>query len=471
MGAGARLPARDPNEAQSGSGVCFVGSGGLCYTSLAMQTSDSVVRRLRLNTPLPLAAWALLFFMQLISPAPAWSWLLVAVSVSLLVAYYWARMLRDRVACTRRTIGTWVIAGDRLREHFTMVNQGSLPVLWARVVDHSDVPGYRADRVESASSQSERTWSATGTCQRRGVFRLGPWDLQMGDPLGFFTVTHHYPETMTIMVYPRASHLPNLQLPRGRAPGHAQSSERAQEDTIMVGGVRQYAPGDSLRRVHWRATAHYDHMMVREFDREPTGDVWLVLDMDAAVQAGEGAEATQEYGVIMAASLAAQFTGKGENRAVGLVMSGAKPALLSPGLSQVQLWRILEALAEAEPAEGRPLATLLAQAGPSLGSGRTVVVITPSQDQSWVAALLPLMARGNAPAVVLVDSRTFQPARGDPSAVIGIRSLLASQRIPSHVVQQGFPFRPIERIRRERTELKTLGATGRVIQVNVQEEV
>jgi uncharacterized protein (DUF58 family) len=420
---------------------------------------------------LPFVAWGLLLFVQLISPANAWSWLLVGLSVLLVVNFYWAYSLRNNVTLTRRAVGTWVVAGDLLREDFVLINAGRLPVLWARVRDGSAVPGYRADRVESASSSEQRTWAYSGECQRRGVFRLGPTDLIMADPCGFFEVTHHYGATTTLLVYPRASYLPDLQIPTGRAPGRATISERASEETVTVGGLRPYLPGDTLRHIHWPSTARHDQLVVREFDREPTGDVWLAVDLDAAIQAGQGAEATQEYAVIMAASLAAQFTRGGERRAVGLLLNGQMPAMLPPARGQAQLWRILRALAEAEPGPGQSLAELLTTAGASLGSGRTLVVITPSQDPSWVAPLMPLMARGNAPAVILVDSASFDPPRGSEEAVLNLRSLLARQRIPSHLVAQGFPFQPLERIRRQRRELKTLGGFGRVVEVQVEEEV
>jgi uncharacterized protein (DUF58 family) len=411
--------------------------------------------------------------MQLISPDRAWSWPLVGFSVMLLVSYVWARSLRDQVVAERRTQGTWVVAGDELVEQFRLANRGWLPVLWARVRDGSAVPGYNVDRVETAPSNGERTWTTTGLCQRRGVFRLGPWDLETSDPLGLFRVTHHYPATTTIMVYPRASYLPNLELPRGRAPGRAISAERAAEETITVGGVRQYAQGDSLRRVHWPSTARHAHLMVREFDREPSGDLWLIVDMDADVQAGRDAEATQEYAVILAASLAGQYVRSGERRGVGLLISGRNPQMLPPARGQVQLWRILEALALAEPASGLPLEALLKQASSSLGSGRTLVLITPSSHPGWVAPLLPLAARGNAPTAVLLDAATFdggRPRTAD-AGMLGLRDLLARQRIPSHVLAQGFPFRPVERIRRQRRALKTLPGFGRVVATDVAEEV
>ena len=264
----------------------------------------------------------------------------------ILMGYGWARVMRDRVTAERRTLGTWVVAGDELHEEFTLVNNGVLPVLWAHVRDRSEVPGYSVDRVESVGGHAERRWTMAGLCQRRGVFRLGPWDLEMSDPLGFFRVTQHYSDVTTIMVYPRASYLPNLELPRGRAPGRSISPERSVEETIQVGGVRQYTAGDPLRRVHWPATAHHVDIMVREFDREPSGDLWLVVDLDAAVQAGAEAEATQEYAVILAASLAAQYL-RQESARSGPADGGPQPSCCHPA-GAPQLWHIL-AVAEAEP--------------------------------------------------------------------------------------------------------------------------
>ena len=185
-----------------------------------MEHADEAVRergqaRLRPTSPWPFVAWLALLVVQLVSPDRVWSWLLVGLGLLILIAYVWARQMRDNVHASRRVHGAWVVAGDRLAEQFTIVNRARLPVLWARVRDGSDVPGYRVDRVETVAAEGERSWSTAGVCQRRGVFRLGPWDLEMGDPLGFFSVTHHYPDVSTIMVYPRASHLPDLDLPRG----------------------------------------------------------------------------------------------------------------------------------------------------------------------------------------------------------------------------------------------------------------
>ena len=303
------------------------------------------------------------------------------------------------------------------------------------------------------------------------MFRLGPWDLQMSDPLGLFEVTHHYPETRTILVYPRAAHLPPLDFPRGRASGHTASSALAIAETMRVGGVRAYTSGDSLRRVHWRTTARRGSLMVREFDREPSGDLWLIVDLDAAVQAGSDDESTQEYAVILAASLAAQTLRDGERREVGLVVSGKTPVVVPSRPGEAQLWRILESLTIVEPADGASLSSLLRQTSPMLGRGCTVVLITPSQDPHWVAQLLPLVARGNAPSALLIDGPSFEPPVGTRSGLLALRGLLAGQRIPNYTISKGFPLAPIDRIRRQREVLRTLSGTGRVLRTQIEEEV
>ncbi|MCX7668648.1 MAG: hypothetical protein N2439_01060, partial [Anaerolineae bacterium] len=66
------------------------------YTTLAMDHEPTVIRRLRPTSPLPFIAWGLLLFVQWISPAHAWSWLLVGLTLLLAINFYWAwRLYRD----------------------------------------------------------------------------------------------------------------------------------------------------------------------------------------------------------------------------------------------------------------------------------------------------------------------------------------------------------------------------------------
>ena len=426
-------------------------------------------RSLQWTTPWPLALVALLLFLQLTNPARVWSWLLVGLTTILAIAYVWARQMRDKVIARRELHGTWVIVGDILQEHFRLRNGSFLPVLWAEVVDGSNVPGYSASRVETAPAYGNRHWQTRGRCQRRGLFTLGPWELHLGDPFGLFRVVHRYADTRTLLVYPRVMHLPTLNLPRGTAEGASRTSQRSVEPTVAASGVRDYVPGDGLRRIHWRITAHREALMVREFDLEPSGNLWIVLDLDYRVQAGEGQESTEEYGVVLAASLAAEMLR--QNRAVGLVAFGQEPAFALPQPGQAQLWRLLHLLAEVSAGSHWPLARVLAEISPTLGRGLTLVVITPSPNPDWIAPLLPLMRRGIAPAAILLDRASFDGRDQEAGSVAALRGLLAEQGVLSHVIGKGFPFRPLVPYRRQQVVYRVLTGTGRVMAMEIEEEV
>ena len=442
-------------------------------TSSRPPGSISPIRTLRLRRRLPVVLLAILLVNQVFNPARIWVGVMLALAAMLGMAYLWARQLRDHLHGTRAQGGAWILAGDLLSETFTVQNQSSFPALAVEVVDHSDLPGYKPDWVATLDVRGTQTYPRQGRCQRRGVFTLGPWELRAGDPLGIFTVSVEYPEARSILIYPRAMVLPDLQLPRGDAAGASRTQRPSQLYTTTVASVRPYVAGDPLRAIHWRQTAHHGEFMVKEFDLEPSGDLWIALDLDAAVQQGDGARSTLEYAITLTASLASEMLA--ENRRVGLVTQGR---LIPPQPGQIQLWRILEVLARAEPVSGAPVTRLLDDLRPNVGRGRTVLVITPSTDPVWIGHLLQLANQGNAPAALLLDAPSFageggvEKEPGDAAAAsAAMRGLLAEHGVPSHIIDSGFQFRPVHTITRTRTELRTLSATGRVIRVEVSEEV
>ena len=428
-------------------------------------------RTLRMTSKLPLILLAALFVNQIFNPARLWVGIMFGLAVVLAISYFWARQLAGGVSARRHLRGTWVLAGDLLDETFDVENNSGMPAMWVEVIDHSELPGYHVDWVASVDPKGHQSYHTEGRCQHRGVFTIGPWELRTGDPLGLFRVTIDMPEARSILVYPRAMVLPDLHLPRGDAPGAARTNRRTLHTTTNAATVRPYVPGDPLRSIHWRRTAHQGDFMVKEFDIEPSGDLWIALDLDKSVQAGAGAESTLEYAITLTASLATQMLA--ENRRVGLASQGY---LVPPQNGQLQLWRILEVLAHAAATPNTSMAHLLRDLRQNAGRGRTIVAITASADPAWCGELLHLAGRGNAPAALLLDAPSFAPEDSpQPAAVDGaltaLRSLLAEHGVVSHVIDRSFVFRPVHQITRTHTELRTLSATGRVIKVQVEEIV
>jgi uncharacterized protein (DUF58 family) len=417
--------------------------------------------------------------LQLVVPSRTWVAVFLSIAGALGLSFLWARQLAEKVTLEREQRYGWAHVGDILEERFTLRNGAVFPALFIEIDDQSDLPGYNARSVRSISGQQTLSWRITGTCRQRGLFTLGPWRAYTSDPFGFFKVVLDYPETQSILIYPPVVHLPAIQLPKGAATGSGRTSRRALEVTTNAAGIRAFAPGDSMNRIHWRTSARLGELMVKVFDLEPSGNLWIVLDMNAAVQAGEGEESTEEYGVILASSLADRVLR--ENRAVGLAAYGTTdphltpdpeplPLLVQPQKGKAQQWRILEGLATVRAGGNWPLDRVLFEMDRNLGQGMTLAVITPSCDPAWIAGLLQPIRRGVAPTVLLLDPSTFADeahAERNAARVEATISILADLGVPSHRISKGMPFRPIIEHRRSGPpEYKVLSATGRVIVVD-----
>lgn len=423
---------------------------------------------LQVRSWVPVALVGLLLLLQLVEPWEVYLYLLLGLGGLLGVAYYWARQMRDGVSLRREAPSGWLFVGDTLEEVFHLTNRSWLPVLWVEVVDHSDVPGYTASIVQGADGHAVKRWRTRGVCQRRGAFHLGPWEARLGDPFGLFAVTLRFPEEVPVAVYPPVVRLPSLALPRGGAEGRSGVLRAARTTTTDASSVRDYLPGDSLRRIHWRSVARLDRWVVKEYDVEPSGDLWVVLDLERGVQVGEGEESTLEYGVVLAASLVALTLA--DHRAAGLVAFGERPAFLMPSQAPEQLAQVLRLLAQAR-AGAFPLKEVLRCMQGNIRRGTAVALVTPSLAPDWLGEVARLRQRDVTVTAILLDATSFGDARavagGQP--LLGLRQTLARVGVPSFVVTKGYPFVPWLRRRRRRTVYKAL-ATGRVIPVEVVEE-
>ncbi len=430
--------------------------------------SEDMGDRPRLRTPLVLVLAFIALVMQVFDPSPASRMLLVCLVGLLILSFVWTRSLARGLSFSRSRRYGWAQVGDRVEESFELGNASRVPLLWVEIEDESTLPGYTARRVESAGGGSVKRWLLDMVCTRRGVYRLGPMRLRFGDPFGLFEAVKDFPNSETFVVYPPVSRLPRLDLPRGAAAGTASVRRRSLEWTTNASSVRHYVPGDELRTVHWPISAKYDTLYVKEFDLEPSGNVWIVLDLDEGVQLGSGAESTEEYAVIFAASLFNAMLAEG--RAVGLAFSGATPDFILPSRGSEHLWRVLRALAVARTAPGLPLADFLTSTASSLGRGLTTVIITPSLSEDWLARVAALQRQGLAVHVVLVDPLSFgDGVDGGDGPVTALAHRLADLGITVTRIQKGYHFTPIVRGKRQGQTEFVVGATGRLIARPVEE--
>ena len=219
-----------------------------------------------------------------------------------------------------------------------------------------------------------------------------------------------------------------------------------------------------MRWIHWPTSARRDSLFVRLFDSTPASDWWILLDMNRFVQAGEGQDSTEEHGVILAASLADRGLRSGQ--AVGLVAHGERLVWLPPRESEGHRWEILRSLALVSLGE-RPLAELLARAGPDLGRRASLVVITPAVDSEWVASLLPLLRRGVIPTVLLLDPVSF----GGTGDAREMAAQLSDLEVAHHIITRDLLNLPEAQPGREGQWTWRVLGTGRAVPIRRPQQV
>lgn len=420
-------------------------------------TSENSSRQLRLRSRLPLVWLVAAILAALLLPNRVWTTFLVGLGGLFLIAYLWANQLLHGLQGQRRLRFGWVAVGDRLGETFMLSNAGYVPAYWVQIVDHSTVPDYRPAVVRSVGATSIERWRQDAVCRRRGQYHLGPWELHSGDPFGIFSVVIRYPHSEELIIHPPIhSELP-IPLPAGQSSGRSRARERSWQATINAAAVRDYAPGDPVRWIHWPTSAHHDKLYVRQFDLDAAGDVWLLLDLQAEAQVGAGPEGSEEHAVLLAAALIGRA--RHENRALGLATYTQQPRIIAPGQGAGQEWRLLRALALVSADGDTELRISLNDLSRIARRGSAVVIITPTANADWLPSLVTLAQAGVQAHVILLDRASF----GAVESNLGLYDAIRQLGFDCHIVRRGdIGLPPDSDDRRGYWQFRTL-ATGKVV--------
>ncbi|MFP4244283.1 MAG: DUF58 domain-containing protein [Ectothiorhodospira sp.] len=165
--------------------------------------------------------------------------------------------------------------------------------------------------------------------RRRGLLQAGRLRLHSCYPLGLFRTWSWLHLEDTVLVYPRP-------LPVEATDGSGESDREEARTTRQAGGeftgLRGYVPGDSPRRVDWKALARTGNLYVKEFHELRGGRIWLDWD---ALPAGD-----VETRLSMLCHLV--LRAHGTDRDFGLRLPGIE---VPPGRGEAHRRRCLEHLA------------------------------------------------------------------------------------------------------------------------------
>jgi uncharacterized protein (DUF58 family) len=319
--------------------------------------------------------------------------------------------------------------GDIFEEHFEISNASRVPKLWLEVANETTMPHATGSRVVTfLRSKQKRIYTSRTWLTSRGGFPLGPTRITSGDPFGIFRVSKIYPANSSLLVLPMIFPVAEFLSPPGLLPGGRAIRRKSIDVTPHAAGVREYIPGDPMKRIHWPTSIRRDQLMVKEFEQDPQAEVWLFLDTYKTAHIAKAAEtyetqpiddllllrrrtvklapSTLEYSISIAASLAHYFIG--QRRAVGLVSASEHSLKVTPAeRSERQEAKILQELAFVQAESTYTLPGLVTAQMGQLAQGSSAILITPMIWPELLLAVDSLQRRNLRPVVVLLMSQSF----------------------------------------------------------------
>jgi len=320
-------------------------------------------------------------------------------------------------------------AGDIFEEHFEIQNTSRIPKLWLEVANESAVPHATGSRVLTfVRARQKRIYTARTWLTSRGGFPLGPTRITSGDPFGIFRISRSYPATSSLVVLPMIFPVAEFLSPPGLLPGGRAIRRKSIDITPHAAGIREYVPGDPMKRIHWPTSIRREQLMVKEFEQDPQAEVWLFLDTHKNAHVAKPGEnydtppiddllllkrrkvklppSTLEYSISIAASLAHYFIA--QRRAVGLVSALGRSFTVIPAeRSERQEAKILEELAFLQAESTYTLPGLVTAQLGQLPQGSSAILITPMIWPELLLGVDSLLRRNLRPIVVLLMSHSF----------------------------------------------------------------
>jgi uncharacterized protein (DUF58 family) len=339
-------------------------------------------------------------------------------------------------------------------------NESRLPIPWLQIRDtiplrlRADPQRSEAVAIEGRGtvSTSYRVWAG-----RRGYYQLGPLQLTLGDIFGFKEIAGRAPAGY-LTIYPRILPLHQLGLPSRLPFGTIGSHQRLFEDPARPMGVRNYRPGDSLRRINWKASAHTDDLLVKTLEPAISLEAMVLLNLNLDDFGRRARYDGPEWNVVVAASLVAHLVDR--RQSVGMATNGIDPlrnragealdfdeesgrllrhaqddsfaedmpAIVKPQRGRAHLMKILEILARVEAEEREvPFARWLPGACVNLTWGVTLLVITSQANLETSQALHRLVRAGFNPQLVVTQPTAHFGQVRERARRLGYRAYLVTE--------------------------------------------
>ena len=389
---------------------------------------------------LPTGVMTILFMGWAITGVMIYIRLFLMITLILIGSYLWNIVALKGIRINRKSRSYRTSVGRIFDERFDIQNVSRWACMWLEIENLSLIPNKSGSRLLTGiGGMQQRTYTARTRISKRGAYTLGPTKLTSGDPFGMFFCSRLDPAKNTLIVLPLTVDIPFFPVPEGILPGGKDIHQKTMDVTPHATGVREYVPGDPIKRVHWPSTAKREQFMVKIYEQDPQAEIWFFLDSEEKIQFSSTEsesdtredylninrrtqiklpDDTYEYAISATASLAKYFLH--QKKAVGLVSSGRQLTVIPSERGDRQLGKLLETLAFLKADGELPIVGCVNVHSKYLPMGSGVILVTTSQNNGLLIAIEDLIRRNLHPSVVMIMSESFGCPSGGEEKIEGL---------------------------------------------------
>ena len=241
------------------------------------------------------------------------------------------------------------------------------------------------------------------SCERWGAYVFGAVRVVAHDRFRVFRYERSLDFQLPLKVYPRPEVIKELLRPLETQVFTGNLVAREKGEGIEFADLREFVPGDRVRRINWRASARRGELWVNELHAERNSDV--ILFLDSFTEARRENESTLDRAVRATAALVEHYLEHKDR--VGLVSFGGVLNWLLPSTGMTQLYRIVDSLLDTEIVLNYAWKDLDVIPPRTLPPKALVIALTPLLDDRATGALMDLRARGFDLALVEISPVPF----------------------------------------------------------------
>ena len=275
-------------------------------------------------------------------------------------------------------------------------------LLWLKAIARERKAKVKAIALPPLQPNSETIVKGEITPTHRGIVRLTGISLLRPDPFNVFNAVRTISQPQSLLVLPRRYQLPTINLPGSRmSQSGSVSLAFSVGDSEEFVSLRDYRPGDPMRRIHWKSWAKTGKPVVREEQSEYFVRHALILDTFEI----QSESTILEEAISVAASFACDFYT--QESLLDLMFVGLQSYCFTSGRGLGSSEQMLEILASVRACQDKTFDYLTAAVNEKISALSGCICIFISWDKQR-EKLIRLLQQFNIPLLILLLAESEQ---------------------------------------------------------------